>query len=146
MQTQWTSSWMEGGEFIEFSEFSEIRECDKSLKQRLGSTLRSCLSHVSCWCCDSIQVSYTRGGSSEPFCLNDQIFLSLKSLNSVKHLVKINSDTYLCFTKNELKRGHSLKSVCDVSHRVLTNRGFSLHTTMALLTFSFHIKLRTNRK
>ena len=33
--------------FIEFNDFSEFRESDKSLKQKLGSILRSYLSHVS---------------------------------------------------------------------------------------------------
>ena len=41
-------------------EFSEFRELDKSLKHKLGSIKRSYLSHVSCWCCDSILVLRTR--------------------------------------------------------------------------------------
>ena len=35
--------------FIEFSEFSKFRESDKSLMHELGSILRYCLSHLSCW-------------------------------------------------------------------------------------------------
>ena len=46
----------------EFTESSEFRVSDKSLKHELGSVYRTCLSHVSCWCCGSILVSYTRGG------------------------------------------------------------------------------------
>ena len=34
--------------FIEFNDFSEFRESDKSLKHKLGSIQRSCLSHMSC--------------------------------------------------------------------------------------------------
>ena len=37
---------------------------------------------MSCWCCGSILVSYTRGGRFEPFYCNDKY--SLNSLNSVK--------------------------------------------------------------
>ena len=45
-----------------FTEFSEFKESDKSLKHKLGSIKRFYLSHVSCWNCGSILVSYTRGG------------------------------------------------------------------------------------
>ena len=48
--------------FSEFSEFSEFRESHKSLKHKLASILRSFLLPVSCWCCGSILVSYTRCG------------------------------------------------------------------------------------
>ena len=50
----------------EFTEFSELRESDKSLEHESGS----CLLHVSCWHCDSILVSFARGGlavGSSPF-------------------------------------------------------------------------------
>ena len=58
-------------------EFTEFGKSDKSLKHELGSILRSCLSHVSCWCCGSILVSYTRGGwvaGSNPFTIMTNIF------------------------------------------------------------------------
>ena len=44
--------------------FIEFSESDKSQKHELGSILRSCLLHVSCWHYGSIPVSYTRDGSS----------------------------------------------------------------------------------
>ena len=46
----------------EFTEFSKFRNSHKSLKHAFGSILKSYLSHVSCWCRDSILVSHTRGG------------------------------------------------------------------------------------
>ena len=55
-----------------FSEFSAVRESDKSPKHELGWIYGSCLSHVSCWRYDSILVSYTMGGRFEPFCCNDK--------------------------------------------------------------------------
>ena len=55
-------------------DFTEFRETDKSLKNELCSIQRSCLSHVSCWPCGSILVSYTRGGRFEPFYCNDNFF------------------------------------------------------------------------
>ena len=51
---------------IEFIVFSEFRESNKSMKYKLGSNERSCLTQVSCWCCDSILVSCTRGRRFEP--------------------------------------------------------------------------------
>ena len=54
----------------EFTEFIQSREFHKSLKHELGLISRSCLSHVSCWRCGDILVSYTRGGwvaGSSPF-------------------------------------------------------------------------------
>ena len=63
----------------EFTEFSEFMESDKLLKHELGSVLRSCLSHVSCWHCGSIMVSYTRGGwvgGLNPFTLMTNIFVT----------------------------------------------------------------------
>ena len=68
----------------EFTEFSEFRESDKSLKHELGSFPRSCLSPVSFWCCGSMLVSYTKGCRFEPFYCNDKYFLLLSSENSVK--------------------------------------------------------------
>ena len=48
----------------------EFTEYDKSPKHELGSIYKSGLSHVSCWHCGSILVSYTRGdwvADSSPF-------------------------------------------------------------------------------
>ena len=82
--------------FIEFSDFSNFSGCDKSLKHELDSIWRSCLWHVSCWCCGSILVSYTRGGwvaSSSPF--------TEKTNNSVKTF-KENSNMSFPFMGNML--------------------------------------------
>ena len=57
--------------FIGFSEFSESY---KSLKHELASIQRSCLSHVSCWHCGIILVSYTGGGRFEPFYCKEKYF------------------------------------------------------------------------
>ena len=42
-------------------EFSELSECNESLKHELGSMSGSSLLPVSSWCCASISVSYRRG-------------------------------------------------------------------------------------
>ena len=63
----------------EFSEFSEFRESDKSLKHELGSISSSFLSHVSCWHCGSILVSYSRRGwvaGLSPFTVMTNIFVT----------------------------------------------------------------------
>ena len=65
-QSQWR------GSFTEFGGF------DKTLKHKLSSIYRPCLSQVSCLRCGSILVSYRRSGIFEPF--KWQIFLSLNSL------------------------------------------------------------------
>ena len=60
-------------------EFTEFRESDKPLKHELASILRSCLSHVPCWHCGSILVSYTRGGwvaGWSPFTVMADIFVT----------------------------------------------------------------------
>ena len=67
-----------------FTEFGKFSETDKSLKHELDSSERSNLSHMSCWCCGSMPVSYTRGSWDESF--NILNFLSLNSLNSVKNI------------------------------------------------------------
>ena len=59
---------------IEFNEFSKFKESDKPLKHELSSIQRSCLSHVSCWCCGSILVSYTGCSRFETFYTNDKYF------------------------------------------------------------------------
>ena len=67
-------------------EFTEFSKSDKLLKQELGSVQRSCLSHVSCWCCGNILLSYTRGGwmaSSTPFNVMTNIFV-IEFIDSVK--------------------------------------------------------------
>ena len=69
---------------------NEIREADKSLKHELGSISGSCLSHVSCWCCGSMLVSYTRGGwvaGSSPFNVIN-FFVTEFAEFSEKHLAK----------------------------------------------------------
>ena len=50
-----------------FSEFSEFRESDKSLKEELGSIQRFSLLPVSCWRCGRILISFTGGDRFEPF-------------------------------------------------------------------------------
>ena len=63
----------------EYTEFSEFREFDKSVKHELGSIERSCLSHMSCWRCGSILVSHTRVGwvvGPSPFTVMTNIFVS----------------------------------------------------------------------
>ena len=57
-----------------FSEFIEFKESDKSLRHELGSTQRSCLSHLSCMCCGSILVSDTRDSRFELFYRDDKYF------------------------------------------------------------------------
>ena len=49
-----------------------------SLKHELFSIWRSCLSHVSCWCCVSILVYFTRGGRFESFYCYDKYFCQFK--------------------------------------------------------------------
>ena len=58
--------------------FTEFRESDKSMKHELRSIQRPCLSHMSCWCCASILVSYTRLAGSSPFTVmtNRSIFVT----------------------------------------------------------------------
>ena len=58
----------------EFIEFTKFRESDKSLKHELESVERFCLSHVACWCCDSILLSNTRGCRFEPVYSNNNFF------------------------------------------------------------------------
>ena len=68
----------------EFTEFSEFKESDKSLKPELGQAERPSLLPGSGLYCGSILVSNTRGGwiaGSSPFTVMTSIF----SLNSVKH-------------------------------------------------------------
>ena len=73
-----------------FTEFSKFRDSDKSLKHELGSILRSCVSRVSCWCCGSILLSYTRGGwvaGLSPFAvMTNNSMDSVNSMKSVYHL------------------------------------------------------------
>ena len=75
---------------LEFSlmeqDFTEFRESDKSLKHELGSIWRSCLSHVSCWHCGSILVSYTRGTRFTSFYCNDKYFCHSIQRIQWKHL------------------------------------------------------------
>ena len=51
-----------------FSEFSEFRESNKSMKHELGSILRSSLLPVSCCCCGNyigLSIPHTGGGRFE---------------------------------------------------------------------------------
>ena len=57
----------------EFSKVSEFRKSDKSLKHALESVQIFGLSHMSCWHCGSMLVSYTRGCGFEPFYFNANI-------------------------------------------------------------------------
>ena len=56
--------------------FCEFRKSDKSLKHELESIYRSCLSHLSYWCCDSTLISYIRGDRFEPFIVMTNIFVT----------------------------------------------------------------------
>ena len=58
-----------------FNEFNEIKESDKSMKHELESIERSFVSHVSCWHCGSISVSY-RDSRLEPFTVMTNIFVT----------------------------------------------------------------------
>ena len=64
------------------SKLSEFWKSEKSLKHKLESIWRSCLSHVTYWHCGSILVSYTRDHKFQPF--NWQIFLSLNSAKTFR--------------------------------------------------------------
>ena len=61
---------------------------DKSLKHELASIYRSYLSHMCCWCCDSILVCYARGGRFEPFYCNVKYFVTEITTFSEKKLGK----------------------------------------------------------
>ena len=67
---------------LKMSKLSEFRKSEKSLKHKLESIWRSCLSHVTYWHCGSILVSYTRDHKFQPF--NWQIFLSLNSAKTFR--------------------------------------------------------------
>ena len=60
----------------EFTEFGKFRESDKSMKHEWESIYRSCLSHVSWWCCGNILVSNTRGARFEPFYHSNYYFVT----------------------------------------------------------------------
>ena len=86
-----------------FTEFSEFRESDKSLKHEFGSIERYCPSHVLCWRCSSMLVSHTRGGwGSNPFAVM-AIFLSLNLENSLKTFRKNSNVSYFLSCSQEQK-------------------------------------------
>ena len=60
-----------------------------------GLNLKTLSLHVPCWHCGSILVSHTKRVAFEPFYCND-IFLSLNSANSLKHLEKTPLPLKLC--------------------------------------------------
>ena len=67
--------------FIEFSEFREWRESDKSLKHELGSTLRSCL-HMCLAGTVGTSLSLTQEvASSSPYAVMTNIFVTEFSKN-----------------------------------------------------------------
>ena len=102
-----------------FAEFSEFRITDKSLKHELGSILRSCLSHVSCWHCGSMLVSYTRGGSVAFFVTEFTEF-------SEKHLGNIPLNLVKTFRKNPIDCDEAAIRNCPVTIKVLISCVFSI--------------------
>ena len=60
----------------------EFSESDRLLKHELESVQRSCISHVSCWCCGSILCLIKKRWQVRALLMTN--ILSLNKLNSVK--------------------------------------------------------------
>ena len=91
-EQDWIFTWSQWNRIvIEFSDFSEFRESDKSLKQ-----WAHCLTHESYWHCGGIPVSYSRVSGLNPF--NDKYFCHW--IISVKTFRKNSNGTFFVLVKH----------------------------------------------